>query len=292
MIIANKQTATRSFESAADTNLMMAMSTQDMNQVEEIQLHITNERGEKLAASFCDRGTGSVVILCHGFRSKRDNRINLALSDALNDLSTLRFDFHGNNDSEGEFDYAGYRDEALDVRSVVKYCRTELKQNVRGVLGHSKASTSVLMYAHMFPEEAPPRIIQVSGRFDMRTGIRERFGDALLEQLERDGSVLVYEDARRDKASPSYTLRKSSMDERLAIDMENVARRFPPPPCVLLSVHGSQDEVIPVSAAYEFERCVDPNRHTVVVIDGACHRFLQSDHMQQLVQHCRQFLEA
>ncbi|KAA8495151.1 hypothetical protein FVE85_3392 [Porphyridium purpureum] len=251
------------------------------------ELQIVNERGEKLAATWTDRGTGEVVVLCHGFRSKRDNRVNVALTDALTQLGTVRFDFHGNNESEGEFDYAGYAHEACDVRAVVQYCRTQLNQRVRGVLGHSKASASVLLYASMFPDEAPSRIIQVSGRFDMRTGVRERFGDAILEQLERDGVVTV-----QDDTSPPYRLRKSSLDERLALDMATVAHGFPPAPCALLSVHGSKDEVIPVTHAYDFERCVDPAQHTVVVIDGACHRFVQPEHLRQLVQHCISFLEA
>lgn len=63
-----------------------------------------NARGQKLAATFVDAGGGcdDVAILCHGYQACRDSSHYPQLAQALVKLplSSLRFDFSGNGESE------------------------------------------------------------------------------------------------------------------------------------------------------------------------------------------------
>ena len=65
------------------------------------------------------------MILCHGFASSRNSFHFPAIAKQLaqHDVSSLRFDFSGNGDSEGQFEYGNYAVEALDIRAAVQYVR-------------------------------------------------------------------------------------------------------------------------------------------------------------------------
>jgi hypothetical protein len=107
----------------------------------ETTVEFRNQRGEKLvgtlldppappaaAAPAADTTAGSrqqgqdgsssssaarpVVLLAHGYMSSRNSELLVRLSTALGrscGLSSFRFDFSGNGDSEGQFRYGQYR---------------------------------------------------------------------------------------------------------------------------------------------------------------------------------------
>lgn len=57
-------------------------------------------------------GSRPVVLLAHGYMSSRNSELLVRLSTALArtaQLSSFRFDFSGNGESEGEFRYGQYR---------------------------------------------------------------------------------------------------------------------------------------------------------------------------------------
>lgn len=79
-----------------------------------------NYRGETLVGTLTDpeplqqhpTTVTPVVLLAHGYMSTRHSELLVRLSTALANtcgLSSLRFDFSGNGDSEGSFRYGQYR---------------------------------------------------------------------------------------------------------------------------------------------------------------------------------------
>lgn len=106
--------------------------------IRETAVMFNNHRGEKLVGTLVDpppaaAGTAAdtltapvnrssssnagsqaapVVLLAHGYMSSRNSELLVRLSTALArscQLSSFRFDFSGNGESEGEFRYGQYR---------------------------------------------------------------------------------------------------------------------------------------------------------------------------------------
>uniref|UniRef100_N1R0R4 Serine aminopeptidase S33 domain-containing protein n=1 Tax=Aegilops tauschii TaxID=37682 RepID=N1R0R4_AEGTA len=100
---------------------------------------ITNKHGEKLVGLLHPTGSNRIVVLCHGFTASKSSGVIVDLADAIikQGISVFRFDFSGNGESEGVFQYGNYRKEAEDLHSIVSYLYQE-KYDVAAVVGHSK----------------------------------------------------------------------------------------------------------------------------------------------------------
>uniref|UniRef100_A0A452ZPF5 Serine aminopeptidase S33 domain-containing protein n=1 Tax=Aegilops tauschii subsp. strangulata TaxID=200361 RepID=A0A452ZPF5_AEGTS len=124
---------------------------------------ISNKLGEKLVGLLHEACSKELVILCHGFRATKDDSILVDLAAALASagVNAFRFDFAGNGESEGLFQYGNYRKEADDLRSVVSYF-SEQKYDIIALVGHSK-------------EE----------------GIEGRLGKNFLQRIKKDGYIDV-----------------------------------------------------------------------------------------------------
>uniref|UniRef100_A0A0D9V291 Serine aminopeptidase S33 domain-containing protein n=1 Tax=Leersia perrieri TaxID=77586 RepID=A0A0D9V291_9ORYZ len=205
---------------------------------EERVVMITNKHGEKLVGLLQHMGSNKIVVLCHGFTASKNDSIIVDLANALTKqgVGIFRFDFSGNGESEGEFQYGNYRKEADDLHSVVSHLKQE-KYDVKAIVGHSKVTdpkTSfypggdvVVLYASIYDDVS--MVVNLSGRFHLERGIEERLGKEFMDIIEKEGYIDV----------------KTK------------------------SVHGSADDIIPVEDAYEFAKHI-PN-HKLNVIDGADH---------------------
>ena len=76
------------------------------------------------------------MILCHGFASTRNGFHFPAMAKAFfqKQVSSLRFDFSGNGDSEGTFELGNYSIEANDIRAAVLFLRGR-GMEVLGIVG-------------------------------------------------------------------------------------------------------------------------------------------------------------
>ncbi|KAK9864904.1 hypothetical protein WJX84_005093 [Apatococcus fuscideae] len=99
----------------------------------ETKVHFTNADQQQLVGLLQEAGSKEVCILCHGFADTKEGGFlpGLAAALAAEGQSSLRFDFSGNGESEGEFVYAGYWKEAEDLRAAVQW----LKQQGRPTVG-------------------------------------------------------------------------------------------------------------------------------------------------------------
>ncbi|KAK6147702.1 hypothetical protein DH2020_018614 [Rehmannia glutinosa] len=244
------------------------------------KITILNKRGEKLAGVLHETGSTKVVVLCHGFRSSKENNTMVNLAGVLENegISAFRFDFSGNGESEGSFQYGNYSSEAEDLRAVIEYF-TGVNRVAVAVLGHSKApgpfsvtlesGNVVLLYASKYHDIGA--VVNVSGRYDLKRGIKERLGDNFLEILKKDGYIVV------NTRAGDYQVTEESMVERFNTNMHEACLSIDEG-CRVLTVHGSEDEIIPVEDALEFAKII-PN-HQLQIIEGADHRY--SSHQDEL----------
>lgn len=72
-------------------------------------------------------------------------------------------------------------------------------------LGHSKGANDVLLYASIYDDV--PLVVSLASRFDMKRGVRQRFGDEILKKVEEEGEVEVPRVTPEGKVA-TYTLTK------------------------------------------------------------------------------------
>ncbi|MCH81986.1 hypothetical protein A2U01_0002781, partial [Trifolium medium] len=111
--------------------------------------------------------------------------VNLAAALEKDGISAFRFDFAGNGESEGSFQYGNYYREVEDLRAIVQHFR-EKKYVITAIVGHSKVSGEsvvfrrfagnvafcrfvggnvVLLYASKFKDI--DTVVNISGRFNL-----------------------------------------------------------------------------------------------------------------------------
>eukprot|EP00238_Polyblepharides_amylifera_P004161 CAMPEP_0196594916 /NCGR_PEP_ID=MMETSP1081-20130531/79650_1 /TAXON_ID=36882 /ORGANISM="Pyramimonas amylifera, Strain CCMP720" /LENGTH=233 /DNA_ID=CAMNT_0041919317 /DNA_START=272 /DNA_END=970 /DNA_ORIENTATION=- len=230
--------------------------------VVEKRVNLRNSQGETLVGILETAEEGSIeesaglCVLCHGFRNTKESGIILAIARGLHSggLSTFRFDFSGNGESGGEFEFGNYGKETEDLRAVVEHLREFEGRKVGAVIGHSKAGNAVLLYGAKYGDV--PVVVNVSGRFNMRRGIEERFGVKGMATLESEGWLEQHD------FKGKYKITKNSIHERLALDMR-VAKDNSGH---VLTIHGTADEIIPIADAHEFAS-LGIKSHTLQVIE-------------------------
>ncbi|XP_057842859.2 uncharacterized protein LOC131052256 [Cryptomeria japonica] len=245
------------------------------------RIRIPNKYGEMLVGILDHTGSKQLVILCHGLHSSKDDNIlvNLASAIANKGLSVCRFDFAGNGESEGQFLYGNYWKEAEDLRSVILYFRwKEFKVNT--IIGHSKGGNAVLLYASKYKDIET--VINISARYALDRGIKGRLGKDYEDRLKQYEFI----DVKDRSGNVLYRVTKESLMDRLLTDMKAAALSIDKD-CRVLTIHGSKDELIPVTDAFEFDKLI-PN-HCLHVLDGADHYYIR--HLNELVSIVLNFIK-
>lgn len=250
--------------------------------VKQQELVIPNKYGERLVGVLHDAESSEIVVLCHGFRSTKDDpsMVNLAVALQNEGISAFRFDFAGNGESEGSFQYGNYWREADDLRAVVQYfCGAN--RAVGAILGHSKGGSVVLLYASKYNDIGT--FVNVSGRYDLKGGIEDRLGKDYMEKIMQDGFI----DVKNKTGDVEYRVTEESLMDRLNTNMHDACLQIDME-CSVLTIHGSSDKIIPLQDAHEFDKII-PN-HKVHVVEGANHGY--TNHQAELVSVVLDFVKA
>ncbi|KAF6169764.1 hypothetical protein GIB67_004156 [Kingdonia uniflora] len=248
--------------------------------VEKVTLR--NSYGEKLVGLLHETGSAELVILCHGLGSSKESSTIVSLVSALvkEGISVFHFDFAGNGESEGSFQFGNYSREVEDLHAVVLYF-SGAKHVISAILGHSKGGNVVLLYASRYHDL--PKVVNVSGRFDLKNGIGEHLGNDFLERIKKKG----YIDVLGEKGEVQYRVTEDSLMERLSTDI-HAASLMIGKNCRVLTVHGSMDEVIPVEDASEFAKII--SNHKLHIVEGANHCY--TEHEVELAEAVLDFIKG
>lgn len=248
--------------------------------VQQRRVVIENNHGEKLSGILHETGSKQLVIVCHGFQSSKERipMVNLAAALEKEGISAFRFDFAGNGESEGSFQYGNYRREAEDLRAVVQHFRRE-NRVISAVIGHSKGGNVVLLYASKYNDVHT--VVNISGRFNLEKGMEGRLGKGFLLRLKQHGYIDVF----NRKGKYEYRVTEESLKDRLTTDIHAVCLLIQQE-CRVLTVHGSMDKIVPAEDALEFAKFI-PN-HKLHIIKGANHEY--TSHQGELTSVVLDFL--
>ncbi|XP_027333853.1 uncharacterized protein LOC113848501 isoform X1 [Abrus precatorius] len=260
-------------------NLSMA-SAAHTPAIEQQRVTIPNKHGEKLVGLLHESGSREIVILCHGFRSSKEANALVNLSAALGNarISSFRFDFSGNGESDGSFQYGYYWREAEDLHSVTQHFH-ESNRIVSAIVGHSKGGGVVLLYGSKYHDVKT--VVNLSGRYDLKAGIEERLGKDYMERIRKDGFIDVKRSGKFE-----YRVTVESLMDRLDTNMHEACLQIDKD-CRVLTVHGSSDAIVPVEDAHGFAKII-PN-HKLHIIEGADHSF--TNHQDELASVVVNFIK-
>ena len=96
-----------------------------------------------------------MVIFCHGFSGTKDGPMFELIADTLqaHGIASIRFDFNGHGESEGEFKDMTVPNEIEDAKKVVEYVRELRYVSELAIVGHSQGGVVASMTAGQLSEE-------------------------------------------------------------------------------------------------------------------------------------------
>jgi putative redox protein len=120
-------------------------------------------------------------VFAHCFTCSKDSRAATYISSALAEkgIATLRFDFTGLGESEGEFDGTTFSHNVEDIVAAANALR-EAYQTPALLVGHSLGGSAVLAAAGKIPEAVG--VVTIGAPFEPKHVVR--LFDASLEEIE------------------------------------------------------------------------------------------------------------
>ncbi|RID42291.1 hypothetical protein BRARA_J02191 [Brassica rapa] len=233
----------------------------DNSEMQHRRIVIENSHGEKLVGVLHDTGSTETVVICHGFRSSKDRIPMPTIANVFEKamISSFRFDFAGNGESQGSFEYGNYHREAEDLRSILQHLRGENRGSV------------VLLYAAKYKDVQT--VVNISGRFFLERGIEMRLGKDYLKRIKENGFI----DVRNRKGKFEYRVTEESLMDRIRTNTHEACLSIHEN-CRVLTVRGSNDMIVHVTEASEFAKYI--KNHKLCLIEGADHDTSNRDHIR------------
>ena len=96
-----------------------------------------------------------MVIFCHGFGGRKEGALLELMADTLqaHGIASIRFDFNGHGESEGQFQDMTVPNEIEDARKVVEYVRDLRYVSDLAIVGHSQGGVVAAMTAGQLSSE-------------------------------------------------------------------------------------------------------------------------------------------
>ena len=97
-----------------------------------------------------------IVILCHGFTGNRNGGLELGIAHELEarGIASIRFDFNGHGESEGDFQQMTVPNEIEDAHHVYEWVKADGRFGKIGIAGHSQGGVVTAMLAGQLGKKA------------------------------------------------------------------------------------------------------------------------------------------
>ena len=195
--------------------------------------------------------TSNTILLCHGMFDTKNSKINKILLEGLKkNWSILRFDFEGNGESSGEWDYAGYEREVRNIADLIEYSEKNFNITIVAVIGHSKAGADVMIAASRknLIKNKDCCFISMGGRLTFGKP-EKRFSKEELAQCEKEGEFIWEHEGKK------WKITQKAIDERKNMNPKNDVRNLDDYRRKrILHVHGTIDTSTPTEEAFVIEK--------------------------------------
>lgn len=202
------------------------------------------------------------VVLFHGFTGNRmeSHMIFVKCSRALAraGIASLRFDFFGSGESDGDFRQMTLRGEIADAHSAVAFMRAqpEVDPERLGVLGLSLGGAVAATVAASIHARAAVLWSAVAHTARLRDLVEK----SLKKIPGRPGAVELN----------GWELHPRLSEDVLKVEPVRHLARFKGP---TLIIHPGEDDTVPVSHARDFYQAAGGETKEIVIVEGADHVF-------------------
>jgi pimeloyl-ACP methyl ester carboxylesterase len=230
---------------------------------------IKNKHGETIDYTFhtAKKESDTIVVLGHGVTGNKDRPFIVTLAEELANagISALRFSFSGNGASGGRFADSNISKEVDDLGAVLD----QLNNARIGYIGHSMGGAVGVLRA-----SRDPRIkflVSLAGMVNTKEFAEREFG------MVKPGEGFMWDDT-------NCPLSQGYMDDLRKIG--SVVNEAPKIKIPWLLVHGSEDDVVPITDSREiFAKANQPKQ--LKELPGANHVFAgaATQHMVDAVKN-------
>lgn len=190
-----------------------------------------------------------MVVFCHGFNGSKDGPMFELMADTLqaHGIASIRFDFNGHGESEGDFKDMTVPNEIEDAKKVVAYVRDLRYVSSLAIVGHSQGGVVASMTAGQLSEELGEPAFQAVALMAPAAVLRD---DAIR------GSVMG---AQFDPFDPgeyvdlwgSLKLGAKYIRTAFSLPIYETAEKYQGP---ALIIHGNGDRVVPYTYGERFHQ--------------------------------------
>ena len=219
-----------------------------------------------------------IVVMAHGFGSKKNNKTNLSLTERFLEkgVGTFRFDFSGHGESEGKIEELTVTKGIGELKAAMeKIEHLEWVNRTRlGFLGGSFGGNVELLYVARF---GGVKALALKSPISNYKEVRElQLGSDRIQQWARNGSIELSGGIRSDF---------HFYEDASRIDTYAEARNVR---CPVFIVQGDHDEDIPMSHARALESALGTVH--MEVIQGADHGYTNPEHFARMIGLLERFL--
>jgi uncharacterized protein len=252
--------------------------------MKEEKVFFKNSKGQKLSGIITkpNKNTQTAILVCHGFTSHKQRNFHPELSKKIagSGYASLRFDFTGNGESEGEFSEGTASQEIKDISSAIDFLEKKGYKRF-GIVGHSMGGGVVIGAGAEDKRIKAISSIAPSVRYHTKRSVI-RYGLHNLVKLYVQGHfIFKKEDGREFKITKGFV-----EDKKLNNFLKKVWAINVP----LLIIHGTNDWSVNINEGKElFEKANHPKEF--LAIGGADHNFTDSNHRQVMIDSAVKFFK-
>ena len=203
-----------------------------------------------------------MVMILHGFTGNKNEKLLRTLADALEakGVASIRFDFNGHGESEGDFVNMTVLNEIEDAKQVYEYVRDLHYVESVSVAGHSQGGVVTSMLAGELGAENIKKVVLFAPAAVLRDdAIRGSVMGAAYDAGNPPESVKIF---------GRYDLGREYMVTAQTLPIYETAWKFTGPACM---IHGTADRIVPYTYSIRYDQGYkDGELH---LIDGADHGF-------------------
>ncbi len=250
----------------------------------EDKVTFLDSRGNKIAGVLCvpdkrDIKNFSVVVLCHGLNSNKNTTNYVSLADILlkNNIGSLRFDFYGHGDSDGNFEDITISEATDNILRGIEYLKQMGCRKI-GLVGSSFGGIASIIAASQITDLFVLVLKSPVSNYVELESSRMSFKE--LELWKNDG----YFDHVAFNGK-KLRLKYSFMENAYINDGYNAAINITAP---TLIIHGSADETVPLEQSKKLAGTI--KNCVFQIIEGADHRYTDSKHNEIMLKFISNFI--